>query len=74
MPPSPCTVSTITAAGELIPLLESPNTLSRYSVMLQCWENEAEKRPSFEEIVKLLASQLAEMAGYIPLTSPRMQD
>ena len=41
--------------------------LSRYSVMLQCWETTPNLRLSFTDIVESLSSHLAALAEYIPM-------
>ena len=34
-------------------------------MMLQCWEMEPAKRPSFSALVEMLSKTLEEMAGYL---------
>ena len=37
--------------------------------MLKCWEEDAEKRPSFSQLVTVISTILEEMAGYLDLGS-----
>ena len=37
--------------------------------MLQCWEFEADKRPTFSDVVEKLSSSLESMANYMDLQS-----
>ena len=43
--------------------------LSSYEEMLKCWEEDAEKRPSFSQLVTVISTILEEMAGYLDLGS-----
>ena len=41
----------------------------RYSLMMKCWDSEANLRPSFAELVKQLSGLLGVMAEYIDLSA-----
>ena len=43
--------------------------LFRYNVLLNCWELESDKRPSFSELVDSLSKLLQAMAGYMDFSS-----
>lgn len=40
-----------------------------YSVMLKCWSESSEDRPSFSALVQLLSSFLEEIAGYLDFSA-----
>jgi hypothetical protein len=42
-------------------------TFNSYSMMLQCWLLEPEKRPSFSQLVLKLSESLEDMAGYVQI-------
>ena len=44
-----------------------------YSVMLKCWSESSEDRPSFVHVVQLLNSLLEEIAGYIDFSALKAQ-
>ena len=41
----------------------------RYDVFLQCWNEHADKRPSFSDLVMEISKLLEEIAGYIDFSS-----
>ena len=41
--------------------------VSRYDLLIRCWNEVPEKRPSFEDLVHEIGSQLQEVAGYLEL-------
>ena len=41
--------------------------ISSYEEMLKCWEEDAEKRLSFSQLVTVISTILEEMAGYLDL-------
>ena len=41
----------------------------RYGVFLQCWNEHADKRPSFSDLVMEISKLLEEIAGYIDFSS-----
>ena len=43
---------------------------SRYSIVLECWNSEPEKRPNFSELATDICGTLEDMAGYLDLTTP----
>ena len=43
---------------------------SRYSIVLECWNSEPEKRPNFSELATDICGTLEDMAGYLDLTIP----
>ena len=47
------------------PSSPSSSSSSRYSIILRCWCEVAEKRPSFSELVTVITTSLEAIAGYI---------
>ena len=41
----------------------------RYDVFLQCWNEHADKRPPFSDLVMEISKLLEEIAGYIDFSS-----
>ena len=41
----------------------------RYDLILQCWKERADKRPSFHDLVTKVSMFLEEIAGYIDFSS-----
>ena len=41
------------------------NSARRYSIMLECWKENPEDRPTFSQLVSSISSQLEGMAGYL---------
>ena len=42
-----------------------PYSISSYDVIMNCWKEHPEKRPSFAELVVTLTSLLEDIAGYM---------
>ena len=45
-----------------------------YSVMLQCWTETPDLRPSFAQLVKTMSSYLLSKADYMPMTDNKERD
>lgn len=46
----------------------------RYSIMLHCWCENADKRPSFSELVVNIATSLNDIAGYVDFSGSSVAD
>lgn len=47
---------------------------SRYSIMLHCWCENADKRPSFSELVVDITTSLNDIAGYVDFSGFSVAD
>ena len=50
-------------------MTDTLSIIERYEFMLQCWELEPEKRPSFSSLVKSLSKFLESIAGYVDFST-----
>lgn len=41
----------------------------RYSIILECWQEDPDERPTFSHLVSSISSQLESMAGYLDVNT-----
>ena len=45
-----------------------------YSLLLQCWDEQPEKRPGFSQLVSTLSTLLEAIAGYVIFSASEKED
>ena len=45
------------------------SSLSRYSVMAHCWNHDPATRPSFKQLVSMLAGMVSDNADYLQVST-----